>query len=357
MTVLAMGGKMPPRPSSPFSRSVMNATALPIARRRGAAGQVGLDEPQQPIDAQEKTAPGGAGRVGDVVALGLGRRHEQLVDPDAARVPRAWLERHQQRQDHDGDARPVRHLVEMEREPARQQHQLDRHHRHGAPGHLAEQGEMDPREHIGARRTASSQDALARPPHVRCRRIVADQLEREVRPDAGAEVEIATEEQRPAAMLGLAGAQIDGDLVLERLVDLVEEMLEEHVVGGNRGIGLELEHPVAIRPLQRLQTAPRILDRGRIAPSSHRRQHANAAGSIRSALTSDLEAFYHHLWSTARYVTDFLPEHKLGVEAHRSAAARSRREGGGNASAATRPFHRPPLPRRCCNAESTVMAV
>ena len=87
MTVLAMGGKMPPRPSSPFSRSVTKATALRDRAARGAARQVRLDQPQQPVDAEEEAAPGGAGRVGDVVALGLGRRHEQLGDPDAARVP------------------------------------------------------------------------------------------------------------------------------------------------------------------------------------------------------------------------------------------------------------------------------
>ena len=172
----------------------------------------------------------------------------------------------------------------MEREPAGQQHQLDRHHRHGAPGHLAEQGEMDPGEHIDARRAAARQDLLAGPPHVRCRRVVTDQLERKVGPDAGAEVEIAAEEQRPAAMLGLAGAQIGGDLVLERLVDLVEKMLEEHVVGRNRRVGLELEHPVAIRLLQRFQIAPGIVDQREASPSSHRRRRASAARPIRSDL-------------------------------------------------------------------------
>jgi hypothetical protein len=148
----------------------------------------------------------------------------------------------------------------MEREPAGQQHQLDRHDRDRAPRHLPEQGKMDPGEHIGARSASPSQNPVARAAHVRCRRIVADKLEREVSPDAGAEVEVAAEIQRPAAVVGLTRAQIGGDLVLQRLIDLGEEMLEEHVIGGNRRVRLELEYPMAIRPLQLFQPAPRILD-------------------------------------------------------------------------------------------------
>jgi hypothetical protein len=68
----------------------------------------------------------------------------------------------------------------MEWKPARQQYELDRHHRHRAPGHLAEQREADPREHAAARCAAKGEDRLTRPRHVRRGRIVPDQLERKV---------------------------------------------------------------------------------------------------------------------------------------------------------------------------------
>ena len=74
------------------------------------------------------------------------------------------------------------------------------------------------------------EDRLARARHVRCVRIVADQLEREVGLDPRADVEVAAGVERPAAVGALPGAQIDGDLVLERLVDLAEEMLEQDVL-------------------------------------------------------------------------------------------------------------------------------
>ena len=51
------------------------------------------------------------------------------------------------------------------------------------------------------------------------RRVVADHLQREIRLDAGAHVEGAVVEQRPAAMLALDAAQIDADLRFQRGVD------------------------------------------------------------------------------------------------------------------------------------------
>ena len=72
---------------------------------------------------------------------------------------------HEQR--HEDGARPVGDLGEVEREPARQQHDLDRHHRHGAPGHLAEQRQQDAGEDVAARRAAARQDRLAGARHVR----------------------------------------------------------------------------------------------------------------------------------------------------------------------------------------------
>ena len=68
--------------------------------------------------------------------------------PHALRVARHRPLRHQHQERHDHRARPVRNLVEVERKPARQQHDLDRHHRHRAPRHDAEQREHDAGEHV-----------------------------------------------------------------------------------------------------------------------------------------------------------------------------------------------------------------
>jgi hypothetical protein len=61
-------------------------------------------------------------------------------------------------------------------------------------------------------------------------------------------------------MLRLPGAQVDRDLVLELLVDLTEEMLEEDILGRDRRIGFELEHPVAIGLLHRLEAGAGLGD-------------------------------------------------------------------------------------------------
>ncbi len=61
------------------------------------------------------------------------RLQEQLIDADARGVFRARLQRRQDQQRHDRGARPIRDLVDVERRPHRQQHDLDRQYRHAAP--------------------------------------------------------------------------------------------------------------------------------------------------------------------------------------------------------------------------------
>ncbi len=104
------------------------------------------------------------------------------------------------------------------------------------------------------------QDRLARPHHVRRIRIVADQLEGEVGLDARADVEVAAGIERPAAVVGLSGPKIDRDPALKLGIDLVEEMLEQHVLRGDGRIGLELEDPVPVGLLALLEPAAGFLD-------------------------------------------------------------------------------------------------
>ena len=207
----------------------MNATAWRIARLARAPGKKRLGQAQDPVDRQEDPSPGGAGRIGDIAALPLRRRDEQLLDPDRPRVSGPGLARHQDHERHDRRTRPVRHLIQVEWKPAGQQHDLNRHHRHGTPGHLAEQRERDAREHVAARSAAVSKDGSARARHVGRVPIVADQLERVVGLDRGAEVEVAAGIQGPATVVRLPRAQVDADLVLERLVDLAEKVFEQDI--------------------------------------------------------------------------------------------------------------------------------
>ena len=57
-------------------------------------------------------------------------------------------------------------------------------------------------------------------------------------------------EQRPAAVITLDAAQIDRDLALDLGVErLAAEVAHQHVFGWDGGVGLELEHPMAVRLL------------------------------------------------------------------------------------------------------------
>ncbi len=161
----------------------------------------------------------------------------------------------------------------MERKPARQQRDLDRHFRHALPAQDAEQRQQRAREHVAVHGAAARKDRLAGAAHVRRGGGIADRLQREIGFDAGAHIEVAVVEQRPAAVLALDAAQIDGDLGFEGGIDrLAAEMPQQHVFGWDGGIGLELEHPVAVIALQAEQSA---------IGGTKRRGHAGAGvGSV-----------------------------------------------------------------------------
>jgi hypothetical protein len=68
----------------------------------------------------------------------------------------------------------------MERKPSRQEHDLDRHDRHGAPWDCAIKREQVAREHIAVGSAAFCQDQAARPRHMRGFWRIADHLQREI---------------------------------------------------------------------------------------------------------------------------------------------------------------------------------
>jgi len=101
-------------------------------------------------------------------------------------------------------------------------------------------------------------------------RRIAHHLEGEIGLHAGAHVEIAFGEQRPAAMRPLDATQIDGDFLFERGIDRFAQIMpQQHVFGRDRRVGLELEHPMAVLTLLRQQRSGRAVD-GPLEPAGCR---------------------------------------------------------------------------------------
>ena len=102
----------------------------------------------------------------------------------------------------------------------------------GTPLHgiVAVQRQQEAREDVAPRRAAMGEDRFARAAHVRRVGIVADHLEREIGLDAGAHVERAGVEERPAAVIALDAPEIDGDQALELEIGLLAaKMPEQHI--------------------------------------------------------------------------------------------------------------------------------
>ena len=226
--------------------------------RRGR--KVRLGETQHRVDRREHGEPWArlvqrARRAADARVAA----REQFVDGHAMRVPRRRLHRlqHQQRRQHR--APPVRNPEQVEWKPARQIHDLDRDRGHRLPGNDAVQRQQHAREDVARAGAAVRQDRFPGRAHVRRVDGVADDLQRKVRLDAGADVERPVVEERPAAVRALRPAQIDADPRLERRVGLAQVALEQDVLRGNGRVGLELEHPVAVPALFRKQRCGRTL--------------------------------------------------------------------------------------------------
>ena len=106
------------------------------------------------------------------------------------------------------------------------------------------------------------EDRAAGALHVRGFGRIADHLQREIRLDARADVQRAVGEQRPAAVIALDTAQIARDLLFEfEIGRFAEVMHEQHVFGGNRGVGFEFVEPVAVGVLRGEQRVGGLRDR------------------------------------------------------------------------------------------------
>ena len=249
--------------------------------RGGARPHLVGEQPLTPLehDVQrlEGMAPIAAVGAANIITDTLGRPGEQFAYVHVVRVHRARAQRHQHQQRHDDGARPVGNLRQVEEEPLRQQHDLHRHGGDGAPGHLAEQRQLDAAEHVDPFGAAGGQDRRPGARHVRRVRAVAQAFQGEIRLHAGRQVEGAAVEQRPAAMRALDAAQVHADACLKRRIDPVQVMLEQDVLGRNRRVGFQLEAPMAVGVLPPLQRARRPLD-AVLQGRKLRRRHRSCQG-------------------------------------------------------------------------------
>ena len=159
----------------------MKATAL-RSRGRAASSETAARPPARrcPARGTQKPAP--------ALMRRLGRHADRMRRPAGTirrcrrrgRFLRARLQRRQHQQRHDHGARPIGDLVEMERQPHRQQHDLDRQHRHAAPGQHPEHRQQEAGEDVAVDRAAARADRLARPHHMRRIDEIADHLQREI---------------------------------------------------------------------------------------------------------------------------------------------------------------------------------
>ena len=151
--------------------------------------------------------------------------------------------------------------MDVEREPARQEHDLDRNVRHPAPGKLSEERERDAGEDVAGSGAAALENRRPSARHVGRLRVIARELQREIHLDAAAHVEGPAVIERPASVSRLALPEVSGELRLERGVELSQEVHHHDVLGRNGAVRLELELPRSIRTLKPDQLIARRGDR------------------------------------------------------------------------------------------------
>ncbi|TPV99644.1 MAG: hypothetical protein USCAAHI_00918 [Beijerinckiaceae bacterium] len=178
------------------------------------------------------------------------RFDEEFINGDIARISRPRFQRIHNHQRNEKGAAPVGDFGHVERKPARQQQNLDRHDRHAAPRQRAEERQQGARENIDVRRPAMREDRRAGAPHMIRLRAIANRLQCKIGLDAAADVERAIGEKRPAAVRRLLAPNIRRDLGFEPSTDrFAEKMLKKNIFRRDRNIGFQLEDEMPIRSL------------------------------------------------------------------------------------------------------------
>ena len=248
----------------PIEALVHEGASLVYCALVRGTGKAGPDKAQNPVQGEEQAGPGlllvrAAGQVLDL----RGMSKEDLVDCDAAWVASAGLQGPEDQKRHDYRARPIADLGEMDGKPPGQMHDLHRNLWRRPPGDDAEQGQHQAGEDIAGARSASGDQGLPCPDHMRGVRIVADHLQGEIGLHRAAHIEVPSVEERPAPVVGLDAAQINADLALQlRRVGLAQIGAKENIFRRDSGVGLQLEQPMAVSFLARDQGLGRAGDGG-----------------------------------------------------------------------------------------------
>ena len=165
----------------------------------------------------------------------------------------------------DDRAAPRRHLVEVKKEPFREEEDFRRDGGQVLPRKLAEKGQIELSIRIDLRNTAEAEDIRAGLPHPRGVGRVSSELERKVGFHGGVDFARATDKNIPSAVGELAATDMGRAFALQGFVHLPKPMHVDDVVAAQSGIGEKLTLPVAVRSLEAkqisLSAADAILDR------------------------------------------------------------------------------------------------
>ncbi len=159
---------------------------------------------------------------------------------------------------HDGEgnhrlAGPTPEVVDVERNPGRQQHELGQEDGQFLPRPLAEERQPHAGEDPARADPAFSTDVVQGQLHVGVRRSVAGQLERHVRLDRRRKVRRTPVVGRPRSVVTLAGADPARGRQRLALGADPEELSQEEILRIHRHVGLELALPPAVFVLTLLE--------------------------------------------------------------------------------------------------------
>ncbi len=173
---------------------------------------------------------------------------EVVADPmhgDVELCPQPPRQKHR----HDRRASPSGELVDVQREPVRQEDQFRRQDRHAAPVPLPEERQPDLREDSRFWHAAGGEYKISSSPHRRCVRRYARELKREVCLDRRIDIGRPPIVDRPSAIGDLLPLYVRGYLAPTRLVFRTQKVRKQQVLGRNANVCLQLAGPVSVRVL------------------------------------------------------------------------------------------------------------
>ena len=212
---------------------------------KGGEGRGGhqllVGEAEQLVKALQRAAPSGQR---ELLSLSGGGICVQLADGEGQRASRAVGAYDGER--HDGLAGPAGEVVDIQREPRRQQDHFGQQSGKLVPRPFAEERHPDASEDSGALQTARIQDELAGCFHVGGVCGVASQTQGYIGLGGDGDVLRAFVIGRPGAVVSLAVADPAGGGSQGVFAQDAEELAEQEVFGFYGGVGFQVAFPPAV---------------------------------------------------------------------------------------------------------------